>query len=84
MLWFFALIGLAVAVPGMLVLAALGVVLLSLPFLALYVVFAVVLGLLSLMLWPIAVLFDPLIALVLAIIIARHFLPRKPSPQPLG
>jgi hypothetical protein len=83
MVWFFAIVGLAVTVPGMLVLAALGIVLLSLPFLAIFAACVIVLGLFSLLLlWPIAVLFEPLIALALAIIIARHFLAPRPRRQP--
>lgn len=84
MIWFFVFFGLAIAIPSMLLLTGLAVILVSLPFLVLLSIGIAVLGFtFSLLLWPMAVLFDPVIALVLAVIVARYFFSRAPVRSPL-
>lgn len=78
MLWFFALIGFLVLVPGLLLLAALGVVVMTIPFIALFAVCFGFVALFSFVLWPGGMLFDALLAFALGIIVARYFLPRVP------
>jgi len=80
MIWFFVLFGLAIAIPTVLLLTGLAVVVLALPFLALLSIgILVVGGIFSLLLWPMTVfLFDPLVALILVVIVARYFLTRAP------
>jgi hypothetical protein len=85
MIWFFLLFGLAIAIPSMLLLTGLAVAILALPFLALLSIGIVVVGcIFSLVLWPVTIfLFDPLVALILAVLVARYFLTRAPLRSPV-
>jgi hypothetical protein len=77
MLWFLALVTLLVFAPGILLIAALGALVLAIPFLIFFFVW-VGAAMLFFLLWPGGAFFDAAVAFLLGMLAARYLLTRTP------
>ena len=77
MLWFLIIVTLLVFAPGIVVIAALGALVLAIPFVIFFSVW-VGAAMLFFLLWPGSAFFDAAVAFLLGMIVARYLLTRTP------
>jgi hypothetical protein len=81
MLWFLVLVTLLVFTPGIILIAALGALVLAIPFIIFFVVW-IVAATIFFLLWPGGPLFDVAIAFLLGMLVARYLMTRTPRGPP--
>ena len=77
MLWFLGLVTLLVFAPGIILIAALGALVLAIPFIIFFAVWIAAATVLFL-LWPGGAFFDAAIAFLLGMLVARYLMTRTP------